>query len=76
MSRLSPAVARSPWHVPHLASATTLIAPDPYGAGWLYSVRGDPEGRSTGVEGYIAVLDATIETMLRNRHSEGEKEDA
>lgn len=59
---------------PALAAAITLIDHDPYGDGWLYRVRGEPDARSTGVEGYIAVLDATIDTMLRSRHHQGEKQ--
>jgi glycine cleavage system H protein len=57
---------------PLLASAITLIDHDPYGEGWLYSVRGLPDPGSTDVQGYIAVLDATIDTMLRGRHDPGE----
>lgn len=60
---------------PALATAITLIDHDPYGDGWLYHVRGQPDARSTGVDGYMAVLDATIETMLRNRYGEGGKQD-
>jgi len=60
---------------PALATAITLIDHDPYGKGWLYSVRGNPDSGNTDVNGYIAVLDATIETMLRNRHDELGKQD-
>jgi glycine cleavage system H protein len=59
---------------PRLSGQITLIDHDPYGEGWLYSVRGDPDPRSTDVNGYIAVLDATIETMLRGRHDQGGKQ--
>jgi glycine cleavage system H protein len=59
---------------PALAAAITLIDHDPYGNGWLYSVRGEPDARSSGVDGYIAVLDATIDTMLRSRHDAGGKQ--
>ena len=34
-----------------------------------------PIRRNTDVNGYIAVLDATIDTMLRSRHDEGETQD-
>ena len=61
---------------PALASAITLIDTQPYGEGWLYQVRGLPDPGSTGVEGYIAVLDATIDTMLRGRYDQGETQDA
>lgn len=60
---------------PAIAGAITLIDHDPYGDGWLYSVRGRPDPSDTDVNGYIAVLDATIDTMLRSRHDKGEKDD-
>jgi glycine cleavage system H protein len=60
---------------PAVAASITLIDHHPYGEGWLYSVRGVPDVRSTGVEGYIAVLDATVDTMLRSRHEQGTKVD-
>jgi glycine cleavage system H protein len=55
---------------PALAGAITLIDHDPYGEGWLYQVRGLPDPGSIDVNGYIAVLDATIDTMLRSRHEQ------
>jgi glycine cleavage system H protein len=57
---------------PALAGSITLIDHDPYGEGWLYLVRGAPDPGSTDVDGYIAVLDATIDTMLRGRHDQNE----
>jgi glycine cleavage system H protein len=56
---------------PALAGSITLIDHDPYGAGWLYSVRGAPDPRSTDVNGYVAVLDATVDAMLRGRYDQG-----
>ena len=44
-------------------SEPTLIDKDPYGAGWLYLVRGTPDANSVPVEGYIQLLDATIDKM-------------
>ena len=61
---------------PALATTITLIDHDPYGEGWLYHVRGKPDPTNTDVNGYIAVLDATIDTMLRSRHDQGETHDA
>jgi len=61
---------------PSITNAITLIDHDPYGDGWLYSVRGKPDPGNTDVNGYIAVLDATIDTMLRSRHDQGEMQDA
>jgi glycine cleavage system H protein len=60
---------------PALAREITLIDHHPYGEGWLYSVRGRPDPGATDVNGYIAVLDATIDTMLRSRHEQGEMQD-
>jgi len=59
---------------PALADAITLIDHDAYGSGWLYSVRGAPDPRHTDVNGYIAVLDATIDAMLGSRHDPGGKD--
>jgi glycine cleavage system H protein len=41
-----------------------IISADPYGAGWLFKVEGEPDGRCTPVDGYRALLDATIDRML------------
>ena len=60
---------------PALAREITLIDHHPYGEGWLYSVRGRPDPKATDVNGYIAVLDATIDTMLRSRHDQGATHD-
>jgi glycine cleavage system H protein len=60
---------------PALAANITLIDHKPYGEGWLYQVRGVPDPGNTDVNGYIAVLDATIESMLRNRYEQGEGQD-
>lgn len=48
---------------PEIEGDTTLIDKDPYGKGWLYLVRGSPDPNSTPVEGYIQMLDATIDKM-------------
>jgi len=58
-----------------LAGSITLIDHDPYGEGWLYSVRGAPDPRTTDVKGYIAVLDATVDAMLQSRHDRKEGPD-
>jgi len=52
----------------------TLADTDPYGRGWLYRVRGRPEPSSVDVHGYVAVLDATIDKMLRSRSESAEKD--
>lgn len=41
----------------------TLTDSDPYGEGWLYAVRGAPDTTATDVQGYMALLDLTIDKM-------------
>jgi glycine cleavage system H protein len=48
---------------PEIERQPALIDKDPYGNGWLYLVRGTPEPNSMPVEGYIQLLDATIDKM-------------
>lgn len=48
----------------------TLVESDPHGRGWLYRVRGTAEPDSLDVQGYVAVLDATIDRMLEGRHDD------
>jgi glycine cleavage system H protein len=48
---------------PDLDADTTLLDKDPYYRGWLYQVRGTPEPNALPVEGYIHLLDATIDKM-------------
>jgi len=57
---------------PELARDITLADHDPYQKGWLYRVRGVPDPKAMDVQGYIAVLDATIDKMLDNRHAGGD----
>lgn len=52
----------------------TLADTDPYGRGWLYKVRGRPEPSIVDVHGYVAILDATIDKMLRSRNESTEKD--
>ena len=54
---------------PLLEDDITLLDSDPYGKGWLYSVTGNPEVNSVDVEGYVGILDLTIDKMM----AEGEK---
>lgn len=50
-----------------LSQDITLLESDPYGAGWLYAVDGEPEPEGLSVQQYIDVLDATIDRMLASR---------
>ncbi|MGQ0732122.1 MAG: glycine cleavage system protein H [Acidobacteriota bacterium] len=55
-----------------LEADPSLIDADPHRRGWLYQVRGTPEPDSVDVHGYVAILDATIDKLLRSRHDTGE----
>jgi len=52
-----------------LREDVTLAESDPYGEGWLYRLQGAPASDAVHVEGYVAILDATIDKMLTNRHA-------
>ncbi len=45
----------------------TLVESAPFGDGWLYAVDGAADPESLDVEGYVSVLDATIDRMLAAR---------
>ena len=53
---------------PELRRDITLLESDPYGQGWLYQVRGQPEPDSVDASGYAIILDTTIDKMLSSRH--------
>ena len=59
---------------PALAKDITLVDSDPYESGWLYRARGVPDTGAVDVNGYVAVLNATIDKMLDNRHAEGKSD--
>jgi len=52
-----------------LRQDVTLAESDPYGEGWLYRLQGAPAGDAVDVQGYVAILDSTIDRMLANRHA-------
>jgi glycine cleavage system H protein len=52
---------------PALQADITLINKDPHGAGWLYAVKGRPDTQCVGVEGYVQILDKTIDRLLASR---------
>lgn len=37
---------------------------DPYGKGWLYEIKGEPEPNAIDAEGYAALLDDIIDKMV------------
>ena len=49
---------------PDLDADASRIDKDPYYAGWLYLARGAPEPNGVDVDGYISILDATIDKLL------------
>ena len=52
-----------------LRKDVTLAESDPYGEGWLYRLQGEPAPDAVDVQGYVAILDATIDRMLASRHA-------
>jgi glycine cleavage system H protein len=48
---------------PDLEHDPTLVNQDPYGSGWLYSVRGKPDLSCVNVEGYAKILDEIIDRL-------------
>jgi glycine cleavage system H protein len=44
-----------------------IVKSDPYTAGWLYAVRGQPGSDSLDADGYIELLDETIRKMQAER---------
>ena len=55
---------------PLLNGKISTVNKDPYGAGWLYMVRGAPDARCVDVHGYRAVLDKTIDKILEKQKAE------
>ena len=49
-----------------------LIGREPYDRGWLYEFRGQPDPRCTDLDGYRALLDATIDRMLAKQSTDSE----
>ena len=48
---------------PALLEDISLVDSAGYDAGWLYAVKGSPDPNSLDVNGYISVLDATIDKL-------------
>jgi glycine cleavage system H protein len=57
---------------PALTAEACLTHSDPYGAGWLYAVRGTPTPGHLDVHGYIALLTTTINQLQASRYSDGD----
>ncbi|HZJ13885.1 MAG TPA: glycine cleavage system protein H [Chthoniobacteraceae bacterium] len=56
---------------PALRGQIELVGEDPYGAGWLYLIDGQPDARCIDLAGYRALLDATIDHILEKQSTEG-----
>ena len=49
---------------PVLKTRISLVNKDPYGEGWLYLVKGQPDVRCVDVHAYREILDQTIDRIL------------
>lgn len=48
---------------PELEQRITRVHTDPYGRGWLYQVKGTPEPKAVDVQGYVDILNTTIDRL-------------
>lgn len=48
---------------PEAEADPTLIDKEPYGRGWMYTVRGVPDANALPVQRYVELLDVTIDKM-------------
>ncbi len=55
-----------------LETDPTLFDKDPYGAGWLYLLRGTPDPATVDAPGYTATLDAAIDKILGKNPDAGQ----
>ncbi len=58
---------------PALREQISLIDREPYGAGWLYAVRGTPDGKCLDVQGYREHLDRAIDLILSKEEKHGDE---
>lgn len=58
---------------PAIETDPSLVDRDPYDAGWLYRVKGKPNESVLDVDGYVNLLDATIDQMLRQQAEQDQK---
>lgn len=50
-----------------LATSLAGLIEKPYDTGWLYEFTGEPDARALDVDAYRALLDATIDRMLKKQ---------
>jgi len=55
---------------PVLKEKITLISKEPYGAGWLYLIKGQPDPKCVDVHAYRDLLDKAIERILAQQKGE------
>jgi glycine cleavage system H protein len=56
---------------PLLKGGPEVVSKDPFGEGWLYRIRGVPDPQAMGIEGYVGLLDGTIDRILKSQDGEG-----
>lgn len=57
---------------PDLAHDAMRLDNDPYRSGWLYEASGQPDATVLDIDGYVKLLDATIDRMLRQAEEGGD----
>jgi glycine cleavage system H protein len=55
---------------PALKEQIALVSKDPYRAGWLYAMKGEPDPKCVDVQAYRDILDKTIDRLLAQRKGE------
>jgi glycine cleavage system H protein len=55
-----------------LTTEACLTHSDPYVAGWLYQVEGEPAPETLDVDGYIALLTETIDRLQASRYHDAD----
>ena len=55
---------------PALMERISLLGKDPYGAGWLYLIKGEPDAKCVDVHAYRTLLDKTIDKILEKQKTE------
>ena len=58
---------------PLLKEKIGVVNKDPFGAGWIYLIAGQPDARCMDVTTYRGVLDKTIDKILEKQKGEGEE---
>jgi glycine cleavage system H protein len=55
---------------PALATNVELVGKEPYAAGWLYEVDGEPDDKCVSLDEYRALLDTTIDKILEKQKAD------